>query len=196
MGFDPVLAAFSDALEYPGDGLSARVSACIDSVGQESPEAAALLAGFREVALRTAPGRLEELYTAAFDLQDGCAPYLSAHLFPGDPRRGEFLARLAGSYRARGFSAGDEPPDHLGAVLRYLAANGDDEEAAELLGLAVLPAVTAVAEELARQRHPWEPLIRALCLVVRARTEAAGTPAATEPQGPVPSGACTGGAHR
>ncbi len=186
MGFDPVLAAFSDALEYPGDGLSARVSACIDSVGQESPEAAALLAGFREVALRTAPGRLEELYTAAFDLQDGCAPYLSAHLFPGDPRRGEFLARLAGSYRARGFSAGDELPDHLGVVLRYLAANGGDGEAAELLGLVVLPAATAVAEELARQRHPWEPLVRALVLVVRARADVAGAPTAPKPRETAP----------
>ncbi len=186
MSFDPVLAGFADALEYPGADLAVKAEACVASVRLESAEAADLLAAFRDFAARTPLGRLQELYSEAFDLQEGCAPYLGAHLFRGDPRRGAFMAQLAESYRTRGFSAGEEVPDHLSVVLRYLAASEGDEEAAELLGLAVVPSVTAVAESLARQKHPWEPLGRALLLVVRARADAAGTLAAPAPPGAVP----------
>ncbi len=189
MAGDPVLASFADALDYPGADLEARLAACRDAVAGESAEAAALVAAFMESVHGTPAGRLEELYAAAFDLQEDCAPYLGAHLFRGDPRRGAFMARLAESYRLHGFSAGGELPDHLGVVLRYLAGNRRDEEAAELLALALVPTVTAIAQGLGRQGHPWEPLLRALLLVVCARATV-GTKAAPltpPPRAPLPA---------
>ncbi len=169
MGADPLLARFADALDYPGADLVERLDACFASAAAESAEAAALLARFRTFVLATDAGRLEELYTTAFDMKEGSAPYLGAHLFGDDPRRGPFLAGLAASYRSRSFSAGSELPDHLGVVLRYLALHGGDEEGADLLALATLPAVAAMSEELGRQAHPWEPLLGALLLAVRSR---------------------------
>ncbi len=169
MGADPLLARFADALDYPDAGLPGRLDACIAAAGSENGEAAALLARFRTFVLATDPGRLEELYTAAFDMREASAPYLGVHLFHGDPRRGPFMARLAETFRLHGFSAGGELPDHLGVVLRYLALNGGDEDGEELLALAVVPAVAAVAGALVRQAHPWGPLLEALLLCVRAR---------------------------
>ncbi len=169
MGADPLLARFADVLDYPGADLLERLDACIASAATESAEAAALLAGFRRFVGATDPARLEELYTAAFDMAEGSAPYLGVHLFRDDPRRGPFMARLAASYRSRGFSAGSELPDHLGVVLRYLAGNGGDEEGVDLLRLAALPAVVAVTGELERQAHPWQALFRALLVALRTR---------------------------
>ncbi len=181
MSGDPVLTSFARALEYPGDDLMDCLAACVASVMRESVEAAHLVAEFKAFAEHTPAGPLEELYTAAFDLQEGSAPYLGAHLFRGDPRRGAFMARLAESYRAHGFSVGSEVPDHLGVVLRYLARRPADEEAADLLSCAVVPAGTAGAAVLARQAHPWEPLVRALLLVVSERAAALTPPAAASP---------------
>ncbi len=172
MAADPVLASFADALEYPGADLEARLAACRDAVAGESADAAALVAAFMESVRGTPAGHLEELYAAAFDLQEECAPWIGAHLFRDDHRRGAFMARLAESYRVHGFAAGKELPDHLGVVLRYLAADRGDEAASELLALAVVPAVTAITQGLARQAHPWEPLLRGLLLVVDARAAA------------------------
>jgi nitrate reductase molybdenum cofactor assembly chaperone len=193
MAADPVLASFADALDYPGADLAARLAACRDAVSGESGEAAALVAAFMESVGGTPAGRLEELYAAAFDLQEECAPYLGAHLFRGDHRRGAFMAHLAAAYRVHGLTTGKELPDHLGAVLRYLAAAPEDEAASELLGLAVVPAVGAIAQGLARQGHPWEPLLRGLLLVVSAR---AGAGAEAAPAAPAPHPAPVAGGCR
>ncbi len=185
MSADSILASFAEIVDYPAADLPARLVACRRLVAPENPEAAALLARFESFVRGTDAGRLEELYAEAFDFLAGCAPHLGAHLFPDDPRRGAFMARLAETYRAHGFSSGAELPDHLGVVLRFLAAHGGNETATELLELAVVPATTALAAELARQAHPWEPVLRALLLVVRARAGSGwASPPAAQPSGP------------
>ncbi len=196
MTADTVLASFAAALDYPGPDLGERLAACHAAVAGEHGEAAGLVAAFLAFARATPPGRLEELYAAAFDLREDCAPYLGAHLFRGDPRRGAFMARLAESYRVHGFSAGGELPDHLGVVLRYLAGNRRDEEAAELLALALVPTATAIAAGLGRQGHPWEPLLRALLLVVCARATVGAKSAALTPPPRAPHPAPAAGGCR
>jgi nitrate reductase molybdenum cofactor assembly chaperone NarJ/NarW len=191
-----VLARFADALDYPGAHMKDRLAACVTSVAPESAEAAGLVAKFQAFADRTAPGRLEELYAAAFDLQEGCAPYLGAHLFRSDSRRAAFMAHLAESYRAHGFSAGTELPDHVGVVLRFLATDGGDEEATELLALAVVPAIATITEELARQEHPWEPVFRALLIVTRERAATGNLTSTPMPRSPVPGDMATEGERR
>ncbi len=85
-------------------------------------QAAALLTEFCSFVEQASPARLEELYTGTFDLQAVCYPYVGYHLFGDSYKRGMFMAQLNAGYRERGFSAGNELPDHVAVILRFLAS--------------------------------------------------------------------------
>ncbi len=158
-------AALAEILEYPGPGLQGQVDACLASLGEAHPAAASLRA-FRR-ALADAPvGRLQESYTAAFDLDERCSPHVGHRLLGADPRRGFLLAWLAGRFRACGFSAGRELPDHVAVLLRFVAVAPDGPERAELVRDGLLPAVASLAQELGRRAHPYAPVAEAVRIVL------------------------------
>ncbi len=167
-------ASLAEILDYPGPDLAARVDGCIARLGEAHPEAARRLAEFGRAVAAAPAGRLEESYTAAFDLDASCSPHVGHRLLGADARRGTFLARLAGRYRARGFSAGQELPDHVSVLLRFLAYAPDEPGRGELLGDCLAPALASLAAELSRRAHPWAAAADAARLVVDddARAEA------------------------
>ncbi len=167
-------ASLAEILDYPGPGLAARAERCVALLGGAHPEAARRLLEFARCVTAAPAGRLEESYTAAFDLDASCSPHVGHRLLGADARRGTFLARLAGRYRARGFSAGQELPDHVSVVLRFLAHAPDEPDRGELLGDCLAPALASLAAELSRRGHPWAAAADAARLVVErdARAEA------------------------
>ncbi|BDG02318.1 nitrate reductase molybdenum cofactor assembly chaperone [Anaeromyxobacter oryzae] len=164
----------SELLEYPGPRVGERVAACIARLEARAPAARALRE-FERLLEGVPVGQLQESYTAAFDLDPSCSPHVGYRLLGPDSRRGTFLARLAARYRARGFSAGRELPDHLTVLLRFLAHAPDEPDRGELVGECLVPALSSLARELRRREHPYAPLAEAIQLVleVDARGERA-----------------------
>jgi nitrate reductase molybdenum cofactor assembly chaperone NarJ/NarW len=134
-------------LDYPRPGLTRQARECRDLVAAESPGAAGLIATFLADLEALPTERLEELYSGAFDLtmtvdaDATCYPYVGHHLFGESYRRSRFMAGLVERYRAHGFDAGTELPDHVAVMLRFLAYCEDEEPAEELVSDALLPAL-------------------------------------------------------
>ena len=148
-----LLFLLADLLDYPRAGLHDRARECRELVAPESKAAAVLLDAFLDDLDHVPQARLEELYSGAFDLATmaeadaTCHPYIGHHLFGESHRRSRFMAALVERYRAHGFEAVGEMPDHVVVVLRFLARCDDDELAEEIVGEALLPALARMTHE-------------------------------------------------
>ncbi len=178
-----VYGRFADLLDYPGTDVEACVDACLAELADAPPDAREALMRFREEARHLGLSGLEEAYTAAFDMDVHCTPYVGHRLFGENARRGLFMVRLAADYRRHGFAApAEELPDHLAVMLRYLDAVSCSEgvgfqprcdELDELIRDAIVPAAQQLAEALECRRHPYAPVLRAM-LVTLDRAACAG----------------------
>ncbi|MEO8355121.1 MAG: nitrate reductase molybdenum cofactor assembly chaperone [Chloroflexota bacterium] len=131
---------FSRMLEYPAGGTLQAALKAYGMLMDESPKAAALLKEFHEYAETLSQGRLEEVYTGTFDLDAACHPYIGYHLFGETYKRSAFMVELKESYKAQGFEMpGNELPDHLAIILRFLAFTEDHALADDLIREALLP---------------------------------------------------------
>lgn len=164
---DELYARLSELLEYPGPRLGEQVAGCLARLRTDHPAARGLREFARSVE-RAPIGRLQESYTAAFDLDPSCSPHVGHRLLGPDPRRGVFLARLVARYRERGFSAGRELPDHVTVLLRFLAHAPDEPDRGELVGECLVPALSSLARELRRREHPYAPVAETIQLVLEA----------------------------
>lgn len=157
-----VLQAFAALLEYPRGGEAEVADRCVAALSNSRPGAASLLREVGAFHAETPRGRLEEIFTATFDLQAACAPYVGHHLFGEGYKRRVFLAKLNALYAAFGFSAGSELPDHVAVVLRFLAAAGADEEAGVVREDGLRPALTKMIGAFGDSGNPYGKLLRAL----------------------------------
>lgn len=156
-----LLAGFAELLAYPRGDLAAAARRCRALVADDHP-AAALLARFVAGVERGSPGEIEEIYTATFDLQPACAPYLGTHLCGETPKRAVFLSQLAGVYAASGFRPRGELADHLSEVLAFLAESPDEAEREVLLRDGLAPALERMAAALRDRGNPYHDLLAAL----------------------------------
>ena len=179
---------FAELLSYPRPGLVATARECEALVAPDNPEAAALLHAFAAFAAKTPPGRLEELYTAAFDLDAACSLYVGYHLLGESYKRSVFMLELKRCYEAQGLDVGSELPDHLALVLRFLARCDDAALAEELVTEALVPALEKrlgrrkgseedgdEGAEVPEQPHPYLGLLQALVLVLQRQPQAVGS---------------------
>lgn len=162
-------ARFADIIDYPTPELGRRVHDCITSLSAADAAAASELKDFDAQIANVDTSRLEELYTAAFDLQRECTPYVGHHLFGEDRRRNLWMAQLNREYREHGFTRGNELPDHLAVMLRFLARGQGGDLADELVSTCMLPTVRTVLAGLEKRRHPYAAAFRALLLVLERR---------------------------
>lgn len=155
------LRLLARALDYPsGDtvGLCRELAACVRA---ERPEAADGYEEFASTAATLADSRLRELYAETFDWNPACCLYVGYHLFGESYKRGAFMAKLNGEYRARDFSAERELPDHLCVMLRFLADVEDDEVALWLTDEAIAPALRKIAKGFDDSDSMYGILVRA-----------------------------------
>ncbi len=162
-------ALLARLVDYPGPDLARTLGECIAAVTPESSEAAALLEQFRDLLLALDCARMEEHYTRTFDLQAETSLYIGHQLFGEDWRRSLFMARLQHRYREIGFACGSEMPDHLAAILRFVAAAGPDPEAAELIPECVVPALSRLLRAMDGKDSPYQPALRAMLVLFRSR---------------------------
>lgn len=169
-------------ISYPGPGLLAELDACTLALTPEAPEAAGLLERFRDAARELGQSGLEEAYIQMFELHAENALYIGHQLFGEDWRRGTFMARLKERYRELGLSIGEELPDHLSVVLRFLEVEQPGEERDELIGDCIVPALHKVLRAIEGKRTPYEGVLRALLLYLspqRGETELEDSPCRT-----------------
>jgi len=169
--------AFAEVLDYPHAPLAGAARACETLAATESGEAGALVARFRAFAEESTVGELQEAYTRAFDLdslsdlEPTCYPYVGHHLFDENHKRSAFLVGLNERFRAHGFSAGSELPDHVVVLLRFVAACEDGGLSAELVDDALVPGLERMSKgagEGRTGRELYRGLLRALYLALVA----------------------------
>jgi nitrate reductase molybdenum cofactor assembly chaperone NarJ/NarW len=162
----------AELLSYPRPDLPTLAGRAAETLAGRSPEAAALLAAFRAAAVALPPGRLEEVYSATFDLSPACCPYLGHHLFAESPKRARLLVGLKEAYAQVGLALEGEIPDHVCLVLRYLAASEDKELRADLRDEVLLPGLDKMRQALANGDNAYAPLLQATLVVARGEREA------------------------
>ena len=157
---------FADLLSYPTASIPGQAEGWFAQLQDAHPEAAAagesFLRGLKQCALE----RLKELYTTTFDMQPVCFPYVGYHLFGESYKRGAFMARLNEAYRASGYSPGQELPDHISVILRFLgmdSTNRQGEFCHTLLYEGLVPASEKMLKVFGEaSENPYFGLISAL----------------------------------
>lgn len=146
-----LLELFAQLLDYPGPESVLQARACEELLAATVPPAAPYIGAFRRYLEQTDIGRVQEAYTAFFDLNPVCAPYVGYQLFGETYKRSVFLLALVERYRSEGFAfkrselPGSELPDRISVVLRYAAMSGDEDLVAEGL-IPALRRMTGVEE--------------------------------------------------
>ncbi|NJC97599.1 MAG: nitrate reductase molybdenum cofactor assembly chaperone [Anaerolineales bacterium] len=161
-----VYASFPDLLTYPTSSIHQQAENCLVRLQGIHPEAAVAMENFLHGLKQCTLERLKELYTTTFDMQPVCYPYIGYQLFGESYKRGALMAQLNEAYRAFGYSAGQELPDHLSVILRFLGldtANREGEFCQALLNSGLIPALEKMLQPFgAQSENPYYWLLYAL----------------------------------
>lgn len=159
---------FADLLDYPTLATSLKAGHCYARLQQSQPEATPLLESFYQTMEQRTLGQMQELYTTTFDMQPVCYPYVGYQLFGESYKRGAFMAQLNEAYHACDYSAGQELPDHLPIILRFLGlemTRKQDDFCQVLLKEGLMPAVEKMLQAFGQQsENPYFQLLSALHL--------------------------------
>jgi nitrate reductase molybdenum cofactor assembly chaperone NarJ/NarW len=159
---------FADLLDYPTLPTSLKAGHCHARLQQSQPDAAPLLENFYRSMEQQSLGQMQELYTTTFDMQPVCYPYVGYQLFGESYKRGAFMAQLNEAYHSCGYSAGQELPDHLAVILRFLgleAARRQSDFCQTLLLEGLMPALEKMLQVFGPQsENPYFQLLSALHL--------------------------------
>jgi nitrate reductase delta subunit len=159
---------FADLLQYPTLATSLKAGHCYERLQQTQPDVAPLLESFYRETEQRRLEQMQELYTATFDMQPVCYPYLGYQLFGESYKRGAFMAQLNEAYHVVGYSAEQELPDHLAVVLHFVGlncANRHSDFCLSLLNEGVIPALEKMLQTFGEQsENPYFGLLSALHL--------------------------------
>ncbi|MFA5515043.1 MAG: nitrate reductase molybdenum cofactor assembly chaperone [Desulfuromonadales bacterium] len=154
---------YATLLSYPGDGIETELQRCRDLLAEDCSQAAQDLEPLLAFLAWEGKGRLEELYTATFDLRPSCCPYVAVHLCGESRARTLFLLKLKDLYREYGFASGADLGDHIGVMLRFVACNPDAAGSREIIEDALLPALERMTASFAEDaEQPYGALLRSL----------------------------------
>jgi len=152
---------FAVLLSYPDTHVRQTAAACVTLLRGGKSTAAKPMNRFAAFLADQEPARLEELFTATFDLQPVCHPYVGYLLCGESQQRTLLLIRLQQLYQQHGFELGSELPDHLATLLRFIGTVSERDCCHELIRDGLLPALVKLAEGLTAEQ-PYLELIEAL----------------------------------
>jgi nitrate reductase molybdenum cofactor assembly chaperone NarJ/NarW len=165
---------FAALLSYPDRKVSQVAAACAELLRTSYPQAVEPLRGFIAFLAAQEAAQVEELFTATFDLQPACHPYVGYQLCGESQQRTLFLMRLVQLYQQHGFSGDVELPDHLATLLRFVGSVADRECGMEIIRDGLLPALDKMVAGLEGEKQPYGELINAVQSFL-SETVAAGT---------------------
>jgi nitrate reductase molybdenum cofactor assembly chaperone NarJ/NarW len=159
---------FAELLDYPGPTTEENTRKCIALVAPASAEAAEKVRQFEAGCVARSLTQIQELYTKSFDLRPDCTLNTSYHLFGDDWRRSIFLAELKGIYNSCSFETGNELPDYLCLILRFLGTKERSGQTGELVEECVIPAVRHILLLIGQEENPYKEVLEALLLWLTA----------------------------
>jgi nitrate reductase molybdenum cofactor assembly chaperone len=152
----------AEVLEYPGDELTASCRSLIGELGEGRGEAQQAIEEFLTSTESLSTSRLQEVYAGTFDVNPACCLYAAYHLHGDSYKRGAFMAGLNREYRERGFESGNDLPDHLPVMFRFLSQLDDPELASGLLVHAILPALAHIVRAFEVTDNVYAKLLQAV----------------------------------
>ena len=161
--------SFAALLEYPTSvDMTGQAQDCLAQLQPIQPEAAEALEKFVRRLDQLSLEKMRELYTVTFDMQPVCYPYVGYHLYGESYKRGAFMAQLNEAYHTHNYSAGQELPDHLSVILRFIgldAENRHDDFCTALIVSGILPALEKMLKVFNEgSENPYAELLSALQL--------------------------------
>lgn len=154
------------ALRYPTEDAMTKLEASVDALpkGGAEKEMRKFIGSIEKMDL----SRVEEVYTATFDLTPVVAPYVGHLVWADSYERGTFMAELKGAMRDVGVDPEGELPDHLEPILRYLAVA---EEPIDRLDPVLVPAITKMEKTLKKSdsKNPYVHVLAAARIYVEER---------------------------
>jgi nitrate reductase molybdenum cofactor assembly chaperone NarJ/NarW len=172
---------FADLLEYPSGSEACTVLKATTVLSSSRPEAAALVGETHSFFSGQPRERAEELFTTTFDLQAICVPYVGFHLFGEGHKRRLFLAGMNAIYSGHNFTAGNELPDHIAVVLRFLGQAATGGEAREIVEDALTPALAKMISAFGDSDNPYRKVLQALNLALLAAKQGNSADGPTNP---------------
>lgn len=153
---------FATLLGYPGENIAAQAATCSVDLRHVSSEAADSLESFITFLEANETSRIEEAFTGTFDLQSLCHPYVGYQLCGESQQRTMFMIKLRELYQQYDFISGNELPDHLTEVLRFVASITDQDCRLEIIQDGLLPALAKITQGVESDGHPYMALLNAL----------------------------------
>ncbi len=187
-----IFELFAEMLDYPAAQFDSRLGDFISALGEISQngllmqesriQVKDLIEQFRCSCEGIGLPRLEEIYSATFDLRADCSLYVGYHLFGDDWRRSSYMVQLQQRYRSMNFTTGAELPDHITTMLRFLGRPGVLDSAGEIVGESLIPAVSQILSRLKGVENPYQSIMEALliCLCAVHVPDEAAAPARCE----------------
>ncbi len=133
----------------------------------EESAVASRLSQFAEAVRPLSPHEVQELFIQTFDLSPVCSLEMGWHLFGENYDRGLLLVKMRQQLRAHGIPETTELPDHLTNALRLLPRM-EREAGAYFAEAIVLPALEKMLEAIRGKSNPYEHVLEAVRLAVRA----------------------------
>ena len=130
----------------------------------EAPESHRyLLAHFYKDTVHMDLAEIEQCYTATFEVNPVCTPYISVYLFGQESfKRAEFMVGLLESYERIGLSKGTELPDHIGFILQALPDMPHDEQF-EMVSYCLRSPLNLMEKSLTKTLNPYHHIIALAC---------------------------------
>jgi len=153
---------FAALLSYPDDCVAQRAAACAGQLKEVNAEACDFVGRFSDFLGASDASRIEEAFTGTFDLQALCHPYVGYQLCGESQQRTMFMLKLAELYRQHAFTSGNELPDHLSEVLRFVGSISDQDCRLEIIRDGLLPALEKMTLGIETENYPYLDLIKAL----------------------------------
>ncbi len=138
------------------------------------------MAGFADYLTSRPLLRLQENYTAAFDLNPATTLNMSYHLYGDGRKRAALLASLQQGYHQAGYTGpADELPDFLPAMIEFLAVSRDEQIPASFRQC--LAALDGLAQRLRPAAPAYAQLLFLLAADFRAGQRQAGPSSFPDP---------------
>jgi nitrate reductase delta subunit len=153
---------FAVLLSYPDDHVKEKAAACAAHMKELNSEAATSLESFFNFIETNEVSRIEEAFTGTFDLQSLCHPYVGYQLCGESQQRTMFMLKLRELYQQYDFISGNELPDHLAEVLRFVGSITDQDCRLEIIQDGILPALEKITQGIESDNHPYVALLNAL----------------------------------
>lgn len=164
------LSLFADILDYPTDAVIGQTEMLTGllSEGGNCDQGCELLNRFCASCRQVGIGRLQEIYTTAFDMRAEGSLYAGYHLFGDQWPRSSFLAQLRKCYRSHSFDAGTDLPDQISVILRFVADHPETEESEDLLRHCLAPSIDRIQQNTP-ESNPYHLALAALLLHLQSQ---------------------------